>query len=83
MSTDSMGNATNEFLMSTLYLFNPSLSGYKKLTHLTTYGATNGDAIQSIGSAEIGTSSAVNAIKFAMSSGNIASGEIQVYGVRA
>ena len=79
--SDTIGNATNEFVTGELSLFNPLLSAYKRCTYHVTAGATTGNLLNITGGGEIKTTSAVNAIKFAMSSGNISSGEILVYGV--
>ena len=82
VATTKIGNAANEHLSGSLAFFNPSSSNYKRLTSMVGYSDASGNICKYASAGEIKTTSAVNAVQFAMSSGNIASGEIRVYGVR-
>jgi hypothetical protein len=78
----SIGNAANEHYSGSLSLFDPSSANHKSVVYACSYKVPAGDSISFNGAGRILTTSAVDAIKFAMSSGNISSGEILVYGVR-
>jgi len=75
------GSATGEGACFDFHLFNPSGSLYKNVTILGTFMDNATTMRQIIGSANITSTSAVNAIRFFMASGNIASGIFKLYGV--
>ena len=76
------GNANDEAVSGTLQIFNPSSSTFVK--HFIGTGLTSSlnEVQQQFHIAGYGnTTSAVNAIRFKMSSGNIDSGVIKLYGI--
>ena len=84
LTSFSIGNANDDSFVGYLHLFNPSSTTYVK--HFTARSHqsegdsnfyTNDTFVAGYGN----TTSAVNAIKFQMSSGNIDSGEILLFGV--
>jgi len=79
---NGIGNASNEGFGGELSLLNPSTSTYKRVLNLSNQKDSAGDFNYQSGGGLILTTSSVNAIQFLMSSGNISSGEILVYGVR-
>ena len=79
-----MGNADDESSSGTLTLFNPSSTTYVKhfISTSNTYfysGYTMNNFVAGYGN----TTSAINAVKFVMSSGNIDAGTIKMYGISA
>ena len=77
----SCGSATGEGACFDFHLFNPSGSLYKNIAILGTFMDNATSMRMIIGSANITSTSAVNAIRFFMASGNIASGTFKLYGV--
>ena len=80
-----MDSTSDEHLSGKLELFNPSSTTYVKHFIARTEYIAGGAAIFSTDTFIAGygnTTSAVNAIQFKMSSGNIADGIIKLYGVR-
>jgi len=79
-----IGNANDEANNGTLYLFNPSSSTYVKhfISDISNswYGEGN---LRTLVAGYGNTTSAVNAILFRMSSGNIDAGTIKMYGIKA
>jgi len=78
-----MGNADDESSSGTLTLFNPSSTTYVKhfISTSNTYfysGYTMNNFVAGYGN----TTSAINAVKFVMSSGNIDAGTIKMYGIK-
>ena len=78
-----IGNLNDESCSGTLTLFNPSSTTYVKhfIANLNTYehaDVSRGEFFAGYGN----TTSAVNAIQFKMSSGNIDDGIIKLYGVK-
>ncbi len=76
------GNANDEAVSGTLQIFNPSSTTFVK--HFIGTGLTSSlnEVQQQFHIAGYGnTTSAVNAIRFQMSSGNIDSGDIKLYGI--
>lgn len=78
-----VGNATNEVVAGEVSLFNPAGTGYTHvnirtsfLNTATGHRSTQGDAVR-LSAAD------VDAVQFLFSSGNIASGTIKLYGLRA
>lgn len=79
----TIGNNSDENMGGTLNLFNPSSTTYVKHFIATTsiYTASDYEENQFYGG-YLNTTSAINAIQFKMSSGNIADGIIKLYGVK-
>ena len=77
----SCGSATGEGACFDFHLFNPSGSLYKNVAILGTFMDNATSMRMIIGSANITSTSAVNAIRFFMASGNIASGTFKLFGV--
>jgi hypothetical protein len=80
---DSNGNDADQNLGGTLTLFNPSSTVYVKhfIANMNTAHASNYTQEWFV-AGYFNTTSAVNAIQFKMSSGNIADGTIKLYGVK-
>ena len=79
----AVGNSADESGAGTLTLFNPSSTTYVKHFISTTNSYDGLDfSINSFIAGYGNTTSAVNAIRFQMSSGNIADGIIKLYGVK-
>jgi hypothetical protein len=79
----SIGNGADENTSGTLQLFNPSSTTYVKHFISNSNSYSNADYSVNWFMAGYGnTTSAVNAIRFQMSSGNIADGIIKLYGVK-
>jgi hypothetical protein len=79
----SVGNGVDESCVGTLQLFNPASTTYVKhfISVSNTYmgtNATRNDFVAGYGN----TTSAVNAVQFKMSSGNIDDGTILLYGIK-
>ena len=78
-----LGNGADESVSGSLTLFNPSSTTYVKHFLTNTNGYNKDDASINVFTAGYGnTTSAVNAIRFQMSSGNIADGIFKLYGVK-
>ena len=77
----SCGSATGEGACFDFHLFNPSGSLYKNIAILGTFMDNSTSMRMIIGSANITSTSAVNAVRFSMASGNIASGVFKLFGV--
>ena len=77
-----MGNGSDECASGTISLFNPSDTTYVKhfISSFNCYLNTNRSLIQYVGG-YANTTSAVNAIDFKFSSGNIDDGTIQMFGI--
>jgi hypothetical protein len=80
-----MGNGNDDNLSGTLQIFNPSSTTYVKhwisnINH--TYAVATPLTIQELFAGYFNTSSAINAVRFKMSSGNIDDGIIKLYGVK-
>jgi hypothetical protein len=79
----AIGNGADENTSGTLQLFNPSSTTYVKHFISNSNSYSNADYSMNWFMAGYGnTTSAVNAIRFQMSSGNIADGTIKLYGVK-
>jgi hypothetical protein len=80
--TNPIGNDNDESGVGTLYLFSPSSTTYVKHFISTTNIYTNGSETENnFMAGYFNTTSAVNAIRFQMSTGNIDDGIIKMYGV--
>ena len=76
-----LGNGADESLAGYLYLFNPSNTTYVKHFYaLGTYLYFGDESIQYYTAGYLNTTSAINAVDFKMSSGNM-DGVIKMYGV--
>jgi len=77
-----LGNGNDENGAGTLHLFNPSSTVFVKHFIATSQFTThNNRSRNSFTAGYLNTQSAVDAIQFSMSSGNIDSGTIKMYGV--
>ena len=79
-----IGNTSDDSAAGTLHLFNPSSTTFVKHFFSTFTGPT-GESTQNLHNSFVGgyfnTTSAIDAIQFSMSSGNIDAGTIKLYGV--
>ena len=82
--TAGNGNGADENCSGTLTLYNPSSTTYVKhfMSRINTYNL-NDISMESYAAGYGNTTSAVNAINFKMSSGNIDAGTIKMYGIKA
>ena len=79
----NVGNGNDECLSGTLHLFNPSSTTFVKHFIVKTNVYDNSDVTRNVFVAGYcNTTSAVDSIKFTMSSGNIDSGTIKLYGIK-
>ncbi len=80
-----LGNATGENGNFSCKLYDPASAVYKLFTwNAAVAGQTSGAVFVGSGAGSyLGATQAINAIKFAMSSGNIASGVFKLYGMRS
>tara|TARA_R100001440_G_scaffold12882_4_gene22685 strand:+ start:452 stop:1072 length:621 start_codon:yes stop_codon:yes gene_type:complete len=77
-----IGNGNDESASGTLHLFNPSSTTFVKHFICRTNGYHSSDFTHEIGVAGyFNTTSAIDAIQFKMSSGNIDAGDICLYGI--
>ena len=80
--TNPIGTGNDESGAGTLYLFSPSSTTYIKHFFSTTNIYTNGSETENnFMAGYFNTTSAVNAIRFQMSTGNIDAGTILMYGI--
>jgi hypothetical protein len=77
------GNAANETSSGELTVLNPSAAQYCSIIWHLQGNNTAGTIINTNGSAQRVSAADVNAIQFFFSSGNIASGEFRLYGMKA
>jgi len=79
----TLGNASDENLSGSMQLFNPASTTYVKhfITN-TNQNANSSNALNTYVAGYGNTTSAVNAVQFRMSSGNIDDGIIKLYGVK-
>lgn len=75
-----INNTANYGYNGSLKLFNPGSALYKSVMY-DSYGAAAGGYYNQRGGGMYLSTSAVNALRFLMSSGNISSGTIRIYGV--
>jgi hypothetical protein len=81
--TSDFGANSDECASGTLTLFNPSSTTYVKHFICTSNDYNQGDASVNVFTAGYGnTTSAINAVQFKMSSGNIDEGTILMYGIK-
>ena len=81
--TVGVGNDNDQCVSGTLHIFNPASTTFVKhfIASVNVYQASN-YSVNSFVAGYFNTTSAVNAIKFIMSSGNIDSGTIKLYGIK-
>ena len=81
--TNGIGNGNDESASGSMYLFSPSSGTYVKhfIATTNTYYSNNW-SIESFTAGYGNTTSTVDAVKFVMSSGNIDSGTIKLYGIK-
>ena len=83
LATDSSGTDNDSGISGTLQLFNPSSTTYVKHFMSNTNSVKTDSEAKNIYIAGYGnTTSAINAIQFKMTSGNIDSGKIKLYGIK-
>ena len=81
---NNVGDDADQSFAGTLHLFNPSSTTFVKnfISDFSTMRNASPDAsIRSVGAGLFNTTSAVDAIQFKMSTGNIDSGTITLYGI--
>lgn len=77
----TLGNATDEKSNGQLFLYNPSGTSYTRITTQFQGTDTAGKVFQQSGSGARLSAGNVDAVRFFMSSGTIASGSIRMYGI--
>jgi hypothetical protein len=79
---DGVGSSADESAVGTLNLYNPSSTTFVKhfISNFNNY-RTNDNTYNVFSAGYANTTSAVNAVQFKMSSGNIDSGVIKLYGI--
>ena len=82
ITDDNFTPANDESGNGHLQLFNPSSNTYVKHYVSKTAHIGNGYSLNTFSAGYFNTTSAINAIKFQMSSGNIDDGTIKLYGVK-
>ena len=80
---NELGSGTNEKISGTIEIYNPSASTFTHAIYSMSNIDTTETAIHTRGSGYRRLASAVDAIQIILSSGNIASGTIKLYGVKA
>ena len=82
----NVGNENDESASGTLHLFNPSSTTFVKhfMSTFNVYNnsGSNGNSVQVDVAGYGNTTSAIDGVQFAMSSGNIDSGTIKLYGIK-
>ena len=79
---NNVGNGNDESMSGTLYLFNPSSTTFVKHWMNNSHSYSGGDfALNGFQAGHFNTTSAVNAVQFKMTGGNIDSGVIKMYGL--
>tara|TARA_Y100000004_G_scaffold175273_1_gene214727 strand:- start:603 stop:1232 length:630 start_codon:yes stop_codon:yes gene_type:complete len=80
-----IGNTSDDSAAGTLHLFNPSSTTFVK-HFISTFTGPTGESTQNLHNSFVGgyfnTTSAIDAVQFSMSSGNIDSGTIKLYGIK-
>lgn len=81
-SGTGIGNATGEGASGIVYVFNPSAVARCRVRGELAYNNTSGTLVQGTIAGVRDTAADVDAIQFLMSTGNIASGSIHLFGVK-
>ena len=80
-----IGNTSDDSAAGTLHLFNPSSTTFVK-HFISTFTGPTGESTQNLHNSFVGgyfnTTSSIDAVQFSMSSGNIDSGTIKLYGIK-
>jgi hypothetical protein len=76
----NIGNAANEFVDGLMYLYNPSSTEYTMMNFQSSSLSGTGVNYANTGQGTRLSAAAVNGVRFLMSSGNITSGTIKMYG---
>jgi len=79
--TEFIGNNTNESTSGIVYLINPSATEYTTIMSITRKRTSTNALDSGINIGDRNSAADVDAIRFLMSSGNIASGTVSMYGV--
>ena len=77
-----ISNGTNLINNGTLQLFNPSSTTFVKHWMSRASRMNNTNFIEHLHAGYVNSTSAVDALQFKMSSGNIDSGKIKLYGIK-
>ena len=81
--TSTTGTGANEDLSAEIVIYDPSNTGFNTLVTYDVFHRTSDAAARVIhGGGQYLADTAVTAIRYLMSSGNIASGEFRLYGLR-
>jgi hypothetical protein len=80
---NSIGNDTNEHISGRLFVHNPGDTNYCNFSFQTSYQNATPTFIAEVGSGMRTSTTAINGVQFFFSSGNITSGKIHLYGLRA
>ena len=78
-----VGNATNEGITGTFFIYNPSGTSYGRTTGNFSYTEPGGALRECSHAGRIDQAADIDAIRFMFSSGNIASGTFTLYGLTA
>jgi len=82
-TNDELGADPNETHSQTVWIFNPSSLSYTRLIGIGEYLTTSGNSFLMISGGQRKSTTAVNAVRFIMSSGTIDSGVFTLYGAKA
>jgi hypothetical protein len=82
-STYGIGNASGETFCGTLIIYNPTHTASTNMTWNGAYTTYNDVFVEILGGGRIVATASIEGIRFLMSSGNIASGEFRLYGLRS
>lgn len=82
-TNDGIGGATNETHSAIVYIFNPSSASYQRVICIAQYVRSNGSGWYTVQGGQRLSTTAVDAVRFIMSSGNIASGTFKLFGLKA
>jgi hypothetical protein len=83
ITQDGVGSAANEAFNGNLHLYGPNQSQYTRVTHTGCFTTGTGTFVHGYGAGERQSAGVVDAVRFLFASGNIASGTINMYGVKA
>jgi hypothetical protein len=82
-SSYNIGNAANRGITGEFYIYNPSNAAYGRTTGNFSFTTAGGALRASNHAGVFNSATAINAIRFLFSSGNIASGTFTLYGILA
>jgi hypothetical protein len=83
VNSDALGNFANSGFCGIAYLINPNSSAYKMFYGNAVFNTTNGLGnfeLAFFGGSYQGDTNVINAVQFTMSSGNISTGKIRIFG---